>query len=95
MTDSEKDLLHRHIQLAVFGRQRETAEEFDRLQDRLHELVDNCNGGGLWISGSSPVSKLELLRGFVERVHARASVSGQKYKFAIDAELRAMEEERK
>jgi len=94
MSNEEKDILHRHIQLSVFGRQRETAEKFDELQEKLHELVDNCNGGGLWISGSSESnSKLQLLRDFVERVHARASVEGQKYKLAIDAELKAMAEE--
>lgn len=51
------DELHRHIQLSVFGRQRESHERFNQLQDALHELVDRP-------------SDYEIIRTLIERVKA-------------------------
>jgi len=92
MTDAEKDELHRHIQSLVFGRPRKTAAEFDERQDRLHALVDQANGETfIEVNANRLYRELEVVRAFVRRVHARASKDGIKYRFAINAELEAME----
>ncbi len=51
------DELHAHIQGTIFGRR--GGRHFDRLQAKLHELVDRP-------------SDLDIIRGFVKRVEHRA-----------------------
>lgn len=52
-----RDELHAHIQGTIFGRR--NGKYFDRLQAKLHELVDRP-------------SELDIIRGFVKRVEHRA-----------------------
>lgn len=84
MPEFTTDELHRHIQLTVFGRTRQSHERYNQLQDKLHELVDRP-------------SDFEIVRDFVERVNRK--FTGDKlacpddYAAFVDDELAAMQKQ--